>query len=391
MKLLLLCFGILIGFQSLAQKQNLVERMYEGASPNKNPTQAKREIQDEATEKGSEALIKEIIGEAKFSRNKSLIQSKILRNSARFIPFSRPGELKPEGEGFKMTVALKYNLDDLQALLLENGLFYESDGTPTVIPMIHWNDKIRSQTWSWWKDGEDASKGFLHKENAYLENFLRQAFLKNQFYSMKPSAFKFSQILMPAFQVERLSTEDLQILSKKLGAQILVDGEVSFAKSLERSEAAVITLRLAATQIQNGRAIAEVSRQVETEMGPLEAVLDRKLKDLLEQASQDLATQVFDAWSRGTIGSSLYKLSLKGRLPLSLQEAFKETFKSKLHEVKNIRERLVSTEGLVFELDSLTGPREIAKKLPDFSLTPFKVVLDFSNDNEIGYHLEKEK
>lgn len=391
MKLMILMFGLLAGFLALAQKQNLVERIYEGSSANKNPTQAKREIQDEATEKGSEALIKEIIGEAKFSRNKAVIQSKILRNSARFIPFSRPGDLKPEGEGFKMTVALKYNLDDLQALLLENGLFYESDGTPTVIPFVQWSDKIRNQNWSWWKDGDDVQKVFLHKQNNFLENSLRTAFLKSQFYSLKPSALKYSQILTPAFQTERLSTEDLQILSKKMGVQILVDGEVSFSKSQERSEAAVITLKLSATQIQNGRAIAEVSRQVETDMGPLEAVLDRKLKDLLEQASQDLASQVFDAWSRGTIGSSLYKLSLKGRLPLSLQEAFKETFRSKLHEVKNIRERMVSSEGLVFELDSLSGPREIAKKLPEFEVPPLKVVLDFSNDNEIGYRIEKVK
>ena len=114
--LFLLFFPLLAG----AQRAALVERIQEVQSRQKNPVLARQEMVNQATDRVSETLIKEIIGEAKFNRNKVLIQSKIIRNAARYIPFSKPSELQPlEPEGFKMTVTLRANVDELQALLLE--------------------------------------------------------------------------------------------------------------------------------------------------------------------------------------------------------------------------------------------------------------------------------
>ena len=132
---------IALGFQALAQR-TLVERTFEGQSTQTNPVAARNEMISQATTKVSEDMINEIIGEAKFNRNKSLIENKIMKNWAQFIPFSKPGELKEiQPAGFSMTSLLKVNVDDLQALLLANGLFYESDGTPIALPVIRWVDK----------------------------------------------------------------------------------------------------------------------------------------------------------------------------------------------------------------------------------------------------------
>jgi hypothetical protein len=393
MSILGLFLGLLCVSSVFAQKQNFVERVYEGSSSEKNSVQARKEIMDEATEKISETLIKEIVGEAKYLRNKALVTRKILKNSARYIPFSRPGDLIPVGEGFKMAVSMKISMDDLQSMLLENGLFYKSDGTPTVIPMVRWSDRVRMQSWSWWKEPEEFAKAFLIKQNKSLETSLRAAFLKVQFYSMRPASLKYSQILLPAFLSDHWSADDLQSVSQKLGVQILVDGEITFVKSQERSEAVVIHIKMSATQVQNGRSIAEVSRQMETEPGPFESTVDKKLRDGLDQASVDLATQVFEAWSHGTIGSSLYKLMLRGRLPIVRQEAFKEIFRSKVREIKNIRERLVSPDSIIFEVDSLAGPSEIAKKIPSFEIgepgSRWKIVLDSSSESELVYKIVK--
>ena len=193
------------------------------------------------------------------------------------------------------------------------------------------------------------------------------------------------ELLNPAFQAEKWTAEDLQNVATQLGVQIAVDGEVSVSASSERSDAFVLNAHLAATQIQNGRKIAEVTRSIETESGNMEVVVDRKAKDFLEQVSAELASQVFEAWGRGTIGSSLYKLVIRGRVPLLVQEALKEEFTSKVHEVKVLKERLLAQDQIVFEMDSLLGPRDIAKKLTELEVSGYKLTLESSSDVELVY------
>jgi len=385
----LLCFCFALNAQA---DKTLIERIYEAQSKDKNPVSAKTEMINQATEKVSEELIKEIIGEAKYSRNKSLIQSKILKNSSRFVPFSKPGEMTPltPEDGFKMSVALRVSVDDLQSLLLENGLFYESDSTPVVLPTIRLLDRVNSKTYAWWAETDAAQKAFLLKEGRALEGYLKSAFMKHNFYVLKPQAINFTEFLPAGARAESLRKEEWQALAQKMGAQIQIDGELILSKSQERSEAFAITLKMTATQVMNARVIAEVSRQFETEAGPFETVVDRKLKEALESTSTDLAAQVFEAWQRGSLGASLYKLTVRGRLPLLRQEALKEALKNKVREVKNVRERLISSEGLVFEVDSAIGPKELAAKATEIELgAGLKLVLESVTDQEAFYRVAK--
>lgn len=373
----------------LAQK-TLIERTYEGKSKEKSPLSARQEIMSQATQFVSEQLIKEIIGDAKYTRNKALIQTKIIKNSARYIPFSKPGELEPlQPEGFKMNALLKVSVSDLQALLLENGLFYESDSTPIVLPVIRFIDRVNSKTYSWWADTDVSQKAFLFKQGRTLENYLKSSLMKHNFYLLKPQSLRYSEFLPKSAKAESLRNEEWQMISQKLGAQMLIDGELVFHKSQERSDAYSIDLRMTATQIVNSRVIAEVSRKFETDPGPFEQVVDRKLKEVLENASQDLASQVLEAWQKGALGASLYKLTIRGRLPLIQQEVFKEALKNKVREVKNVRERLISTDSITYEVDSALGPKELSQKASQIELTGAKVVIESASENEVIYKMAK--
>ncbi len=374
-----------------AQK-SLVERVYEEKSNQKNAVAAKAEMINQATEKVSVDLIKEIIGEAKYNRNKSVINSKIIKNSARYIPFSKPGDMEPLlPEGFKMNIALKVSVDDLQSLLLEQGLFYESDSTPIVLPAIRLLDRVNARSHAWWMpaDSNLGQKAFLLKESRVLESNLKSAFLKNNFYLLKPEEHRFQEILPSGLRAESIRQEDWQLLAQKLGAQILIDGELSFSKSQERSDVHSIQLRLTATQVMNERVIAEVSRQFETEPGPFEVSVDRKLKEVLETTSQDLASQLLDAWQKGSLGANLYRLTIRGRLPLPAQEAFKEALKNKVREVNNVRERQISSEGVIFEVDSAIGPKELAQKASEIEVGGVKIVLETASDKEATYRVSR--
>jgi hypothetical protein len=380
---------------SKAASKNFIERTFESQSKDKNPVSARQEMINYATEKVSEELIKEIIGDSKYSRNKTLITQKILKNSARFIPFSRPGDLQPlTPEGFKMSVTLRINVDDLQSMLLANGLFYESDSTPVVLPAIRFNDRIHGKNYGWWKISATsttdlAAQSFLIKESRSLEQELKDSFLKHNFYLLKPQNFRFGEMLPSALTSENLRTEDWQFLAQKMGAPILLEGEVTFSKSLERSEAVQISLRMTASQVMNSRVIAEVTRQFETDSGAFEVVVARKLKEMNESVSQDLSAQVLEAWQKGALGASLFRLTIQGRIPLLQQEAFKEALKTKVREVKSVRERLISADSLVFEVDSAIGAKELAQKAPRIEMPGLNLVIESSNESEAVYRVSK--
>jgi hypothetical protein len=366
-----------------------VEKTIEVETKEKNPTLAKRELIELAISKASEDVIKDVIGEAKYSRNRTLIQSKIIKNNARFVPVTKPGDLVPldaQGNGFKLTVTMKFGMDDLQSMLLENGLFYDSDSTPILLPVVEIVDKVGGRSWSWWQN-RDASKADLQKISRELEGALKTAFWKNNFYVIRPQSLHYYEMLQ---NTDRVNVDWLN-LADEWNAQILIQGEVTIAKSPQRQDAYQIVLHFSANQIQNSRSIAEVVRQYETEAGRMDVVVDQKLKEVLETVCADLSSQVLEAWQKGTIGSSLFRLTINGRVPLPLQDSLKDAIKNKVREIKNVKERLISTDEYVLEIETSLSPKELQTRMPKLSVQGYEISFDSANEKEAVYRFSKER
>lgn len=351
-----------LGKPIYAQQGELIDRSFSGVSKETTPQAVKKDIQDQATQKISEELIKELIGQERFTKNKSHIQTAIIKNSARYIPFSKPSQMTQEGDEFKMSVELKVSLRDLKQMLQNNALLNENDTIPVVLPMVTWIDRVQGRSYRWWLPTDKAQQAFLIKEGRLLENALRNSFRRNNFYVVKPIDAGLGMSVPSDFQAEKISGEDFQFFAQYFNAPVAIDGQILINKG-ERGNSNRVDIRLTAIQVSNGRTIADVSRRFETESGTFENVVDKKLRGVMEATASDLASQVLDAWQKGTWGSSVIRLTIKGANTLPLVENFKEKIRSQITEVKNIHERLVSSDYVSFELDaSISGP-ELANKL----------------------------
>lgn len=383
------CLSVL----AFGQASSLVERLVDVQTKEKNPGIARSILMNQASEKVSEELILEIVGEQKYQKNRSLILNKVVKKSAAYLPFIKSGDLKeipPEqGGGYQLSLSVKANLDLLQNLLLENGLFYDESSLATVLPFIQWQDQVQSKNFSWWtQDGDDKNKVFLAKQSRLLEQVLQDSFLRTGFFIMKPQVFGFDSTLSSEHKSESLNSEVLSQLTLAFSAQILLQGKVGLTKA-ERADAVAIEVRLTATQSLNGRILAEVARKFETESGVFESVVDRKLAQSLPAISADLSSQLLEAWKQGTINSQLYKLKILGRIDLLNQESLKEGFRSKVREIKSIKERLISSEEIVYEIDSSISPIEVAKKLNELELKNTTIILDRSSEQEVVYKIKR--
>ncbi|GIL21257.1 MAG: hypothetical protein BroJett041_23710 [Candidatus Jettenia caeni] len=373
---------------SSAQVQKWIERTTEVSTKEQNSNLAKKELIELGTAKISEEVIKEIIGDSKYSRNRNLIENKIIKNAARFIPLSKPGDLQSTQEGFKMTLGLRVNMDDLQAILLENGLFYEQDGTPIVLPFIKLIDKVSGKSYYWWAGQEEGSKSTLVRESRDIEVAYQEAFQKNNFYYLKPQHYKYAELVPSSFRVDTLGMDEYQQLAQAFSAPLVVKGDILFTKGTH-GESYQLDIKLSAIQVSNGRSIAEISRTFDVEGSSPEQAMRKKLKEISEPVAHDLSTQILDAWQKGAIGTSLYKITVKGRLNILQQELFKELLKSKVREIKVIKERVIGTDAIVFEADSAIPPKEIQKKASGLDLNGVLLVAEESNDQEIVFEVKK--
>lgn len=359
----LTCLNFSIQAQTVAPTTGMLERNFTGASKESTPQGARRDIMEQAYNQVSEDLIKELIGEDRFARNKTQIKTKIIKNAARYIPFSRPSDLLTDETGSKMSVALRVSVKDLKVMLQENGLLNENESTPVVIPTLNFVDRVSMKSYRWWQNTDATSNRFLISQSRNLEGFLRASFQKNGFYLLKPQDGNFLGDVPSAFQNEKINTEDAQFLGQYFQAGVLLDGQFLITKNPDLNNSYRIEIKLAANQISNSRPIADVSRRYDTEAGTFEIVVDKKMKEVSEGLSNDLASQVFEAWQRGSLGTSTLRLTLTGKMSLPFLEALKEKMKTNVPQIRNMRERLFGGGKYSFEIDTASSAQELAQKL----------------------------
>ncbi|WP_413581485.1 hypothetical protein [Bdellovibrio sp. HCB288] len=375
----LIVFFVMFSSIVFAQQADLLERNFAGTSKQTTPQAAKADIQNQASQKISEEVIKDLIGEERYSKNKTLIANKVIKLSPRYIPFVKPSPITQEGEEYKMTVNMKVSLTDLKQLLQVNSLLNENDTIPVVLPVISVVDRVEGRSYRWWQASSDKNQGFLVKQNRTIEEALRGSFLKSGFYVIKPVESGLGINVPGSYQNERIAGDDAQFFAQYFNAPVLIDGQIFLSKA-DKGNGYKVEVRMTALQVSNARPIADVSRRYDVQ-GSFEGAVDKKIREVAEAVSNDLASQVFEAWQRGSVGTSVIRVTVTGKHTLPSMEALKERIRSQLTQVKNIRERLVSSDSVSFEVDTAASAAELATKLETLDVNGKKLV-KVSEDRE---------
>jgi hypothetical protein len=196
---------------------------------------------------------------------------------------------------------------------------------------------------------------------------------------IKPVEAGLGSNIPSSFQNERIAGEDSQFFAQYFNAPVVIDGQVLINKA-EKGNGFRVEVRMTAIQVSNARPIADVSRRYDVQ-GTFEGAIDKKIREVAEAVSSDLASQVFEAWQRGSVGTSVIRVTVTGKHTLPSMEVLKERIRSQLTQVKNIRERLVSSDSVSFEVDTVVSSTELASKLEALDVNGKKLV-KVSEDRE---------
>jgi hypothetical protein len=372
----------------LAQSDGeLIEVKVPVTSDKPERVQARQEMLDKAITDMSSQYIQDLIGAPKFERNRVLIKSKILRNSGKYVLFLKESNAQYGPAQSTMTVEMKVSLKNLEAMLLEEGLLYKTEGPPKVLPLVTFVDRGQPASYSWWVAKAD-DKGNLRELTESFDQQLKKDLREVGFFGLNPTRGGYYDLLGSAFHSENLPAEDFLSIGEFFQAPIVVRGSVLITPVKERSQTFRLDFKLSALHSGNGRVIGEVVRNFETESGPQAAVVNRKVQSVLPAVCGDLSAQLVEAWKSGTFGATLLKLTLLGEVDYPQVVQFKKVVAEQVKEIKVLRERLFAPGQTVFELDSAVGPDALAPLLTSKNFQLFRLALDSKTADGIVLRLQ---
>ena len=355
--------------------ESLVEIKVPVASQKPDRAQARQEMLEQAVLQVSHQYIQDLIGVQKMERNHGLIKNKIIKNSGKYILFLKEVAPQYADTQSSMTVEMKISVRNLEALLLEEGLLYKTEGPPKILPLVAFSDAIRTSNFSWWVSSSEE-KVHLREMALLFHERLRRDLREVGFFGLNPSTGLYLDLLPNRFKTDNLASDDYLQVGELFQAAIVVRGSVSLSAVRDRSQVYRLEWKLSAIHSGNGRVIGEVVRSFDTDSGPEAVVVARKVQEVLPSVCADLSAQVVEAWRSGTFGATLLKLTLRGDIDYPLLTQFKKTVSDQVKEIKVLKERLFGPGQVVFELDSSVGPEQLAQVLESRSFQTFRIQLE---------------
>ncbi len=384
-----LCFtlGFGAGFSSVAVAQDadeLISVSNEGVSKATSQVEAAREIQGKALSGTAREQVIEMIGDKRYAKNKAIVENRIVREAAKFIPFVQPGEAVKQPDGtWKMKVDLKVSLGSLRKMVIDTGLLTDADTPVTIIPMIGFTDRMKGVSYRWWMgDSRDDARKSVVEWARIVQLGLHKELMNQGFHLQLPLEGTVSNALPTPFRVDRATGQDLKQLGEYLGVSMALRGDVRVRDSRESVGGWQIQVRLEVVPVQGGRTVAEISRTFDTDPGPADIAVRKRLEKEIGEMSKDLSTQVFEAWTRGTLAATTVKLAVRGTLSPKQLGDFRTQISRALRDIKAIRERVFEPGRVVFEVDYAASPEDFRDKLKNVELPGFQD--KYVVDSELG-------
>ncbi len=323
---------------------------------------ARRTAIDNATDAVTAEMVKKEIGEARFTENKSKVETEVKPLKNRFIPFFRIISSKKENEGYKFEIEVKVSRRDLRHVLQQKGLFASSEKTGITLPFIEFNNAMSGESYRWWSPEFTVSKG-LESLSLSFEKEMFQGFLDKGLFMLRPQAFKMEHMVPDFMRKTYLTqTEMVQLTNLKQG-QLYLDGRVDVIASPLRENALRVRVQVKCKQSSNGKNVAEVVRNFDTPSGQGLSQIHSKVADLARETGGELANQVYDLWQRGALEAQVLQLAVTGDLDHMQLLRFKKELNEKLGLANGLTERLFEPGRVTFETDYSGGVEALSLKL----------------------------
>lgn len=383
--------SVLVPMFVMAQA-SLLERSYTFESDKESVAEAKKEIQDKAIAQIVEELGNEVLGEARFNKSKKTLSIQLANKSARFIPFSNITESKQTDKILKQTLMFKINLAEFRNVLKSIGQLEEIDKNQSILPLIRYENSILQKTSSWWNKDDDNSS----KMPTVMEEKLGEIFLRGGFYLTPANQVGLATALPNNYSKSQLNAEEILKLARLLQTPYVLSGHVLVKRSERTMDQMRLEFHLNLIQAENGKMLADIKRIYEVPLtrdsSKLDTDISKKVSDEADSIGGEIVSLMTDALQRGLVNSQKIRIKFIMSSQPQKIESLKERVKAQSGNIKNVKEKSISANSIVYEVDFVGNIKDIQDKLLAMdvkNLSYAKVELTNSAPEEISFELKQ--
>ena len=356
---------------------------------------SKKLAQKKVLNEVSRTLVKEMLGEKKYTENRKQIEKSIIKDQNRYVLSisSSSGIFQEQGK-FAFTVTIKVSKENLKKLLLENNLFYNSKGAFCVLPVISFSSYFgeKKDNYSWWLENETTDEKLESIAGSFFE-LLSKEFIKSGFYVVDP-IFQRMKKGAPSFIMPKKGrrVKDFILMAKFYTCDIILSGRIhtgrasatelnffsnllSFKKtpvSKAYPEAYFIRFSLNVSNIKTRQFLFNVQRKFSfspTNKNQPKAEVLLRSKDILDSVIYQLSA--FN--EEGSLVLNRLMISVQGPLNYAEKEKLQKSLIKRVPGIEDLQVRLLNSSRVVYEAKSSQSAQDILKQLKSVSFPHFLI------------------
>ena len=336
--------------------EEFLHKSYTGYSNAQNSYTAKKEILDKAVAAISKEIIVEMIGEEKYQQKKSLIDTKIIKLYAKYIPLLHQKATKKEKETYLSTVKLSVSIDTLRAMLLEQGLLYESGHVPILLPMVafHLN---RKAPFRWWFGFSSDLDPKIEKKLHSFHSILQKTFFNKGFYSFRPHFFCFACNVSYIRNTSFLQSQEIKQFADFFNSELVLSGDLKIHSDRKKS---FYLLNWQARQSKDSKVLVHLKERRDISYDKV--YNSPTFQSFIQDASERMAQRILLLWQQGRLGIQVLELMLA--YPVSIIESAKiKSLVSQIRGVKNLNEYKIDHRSMSYFVYANVSAERIANEL----------------------------
>ena len=363
-------------------------------------TDNKKQAQKIALNQASRELIIQMLGQKEYSKKKSQIEKKIIKNKNRYVLSisSSSGELQDTGK-FRFSVTIKISKNNLRDLLKSSSVVKVSRSSYCIIPLITFSSELEEknkQTWFWWKLEQSSEESFSTQKKL-AETFFRtlsRDFTKLGFYFIDPVFQKTVQAVPESLLPKRSKKmKHFNSLVHFYSCDIILSGSIDIEKNVGKNLSSLNTNHLLKVMIRafnqkTKESLFELNREFSLgNKDSLQKTMDLKSQEVIES----LIYRFSFYKERGSLGLDRLMLALQGPLSYSEKEKFITQIMQKVNGLKNIQIVYLSSQRAIYKSDISNSLDEILKDLKKIKLKDFTFQVRADSNSKLEIYAQTKK
>ena len=377
MKLSFLLF--FIGLSSFADS-NIEYREAEIITGTENKNEAIRQAVDQV----SREFVKSLIGKKKYQKNKKRIESKIIKDKNHYILITRTKPPVAQEDGKFMTkVTLGFSKKNLKAVLLDHNLYYSSNQVLCLLPVLYFETQEEKKLkYAWWKDPLKNHNFFPQDVASSFYKHLSSSLVRSGFYVIDPVFSRvYDGVPFSVLPSGKKVSQFIQ-LADFLHCNLIMSGKVILKQISLNPKSYLSQVSFKVFNTQTKSVLFELKKRIPS------VHLDERFEAELEPMFKSLNYQLSSYKQSGSLELNRLFLSVQGPLKCYERERLRKMLIRKIPSVKDLKERVITSQKLIYEVDSSENISSLLKHLKSIKTSQFSIQVTDYNKKQLEIYAQ---